>query len=359
MTSTPGETDQTMHRHDPLWACGLSPQDLSKWKGIWQTVKDEYKEGLLVYRTLPNLREPGSTLETMRPTLAVVDLLVPQLFQPFHPVPRHPAFKVTIMQIEGHLSLEMLNEAVTSQMHKYLDRALGRLVMLDAHSEGSTALRAHPVITPCQIGLCELVHTLRQWILFYLHDVESLDYKLHDCFNSIIRQTSTHKCFIHECNSEFCDRCSGPEEVCKRMKDRSQRLAHDLLLRQRRSLDLNVSIPAPDAADIRLSVDVTPNAWQYLMKNGFLLPREQLLRSGMVELECEIASGPPGLWRNVGEDLQAQRRDPALARSHGESIPEVGSIVVRRGEAAVVAAIDRWSSPPSFIIRLMTSLTSS
>ena len=75
----------------------------------------------------------------------------------------------------------------------------------------------------------------------------------------------------------------------------------------------------------------------------------------MVELECEIASGPPGLWKNVGENLQARRRDPALTQPHGESIPEVGSIVVRRGEAAVVTAIDGWSSPPSFVIRLIQS----
>ena len=75
----------------------------------------------------------------------------------------------------------------------------------------------------------------------------------------------------------------------------------------------------------------------------------------MGELECEIASGPPGVWRDVGESLQAHRRDPALAQSRGESIPEVRSVVVRRGEAAVVAAIDRWSSPPSFIIRLIQS----
>ena len=59
MTSAQGEGDQAMHRHDVQEPQRLSPQDISKWKGIWQTVKDDYKEGIVVYRILPNLQEPG------------------------------------------------------------------------------------------------------------------------------------------------------------------------------------------------------------------------------------------------------------------------------------------------------------
>ena len=37
------------------------------------------------------------------------------------------------------------------------------------------------------------------------------------------------------------------------------------------------------------------------------------------------------------------------------SMPEMGDIVLRRGEAAIVAAIDRGSHPPSFVIRILQS----
>ena len=137
-----------MLRHDVQETQRLSPQDISKWNCIWQPVKDDYKEGIFIYRTLPNLHEPGVTLETMSQTRAMVDLLVPHLFQPNLPTYDQPAFKVTIMQIEGILSMELLEEALTSQLHKYLDRALGRLVIVDAHPKESLSLRIHPVNMP-------------------------------------------------------------------------------------------------------------------------------------------------------------------------------------------------------------------
>ena len=75
----------------------------------------------------------------------------------------------------------------------------------------------------------------------------------------------------------------------------------------------------------------------------------------MLELECEITSGPPGTWKEIGEGIQGRRHDLAPTQSHDTSMPDMGDIVARRGEAAIVAAIDRGSHPPSFVIRILQS----
>ena len=147
-------------------------------------------------------------------------------------------------------------------------------------------------------------------------------------------------------------------------------MAHELRLRQTRAMNTGLSASGPDAADIKLNVYVSPSAWQYLIRNGFLMPREGILTSGLIEMECEIASGPPGHWKEIGEDIQSQRntsqpsqfqanvdphpvQGPRRPAGHSTPMLETGEIVIRRGAAAVIVAIDTSTHPPHYVVKVL------
>ena len=325
-------------------------------------MKDEYKEGLLIYRTMPDLRDPEFSLQNMKPSYALVELLVPQLFHPDYPAPEHPPFKVTIMQIEGNISLEMLEEALTSRLIKFLDQALGKIIMVNAVFREPMSLKLYTINTPLQPGLCDLVHDIRQWLLFYLHDENFLTYKIYSCLGCSVRQTPSHKCFIPECKLEFCNQCNCPSDVRKRLRKRGERLAQELLVRRTETQDsdghfLNPGKSTPEPEEIRLSVNISQNAWLHLIKNGHLRPNERILESGLLELDCEIASGPPGYWRQLTKESQADQDMPPPAQDGHSSELEKGDIVIRKGEAAVIMSIDRSCVPAFFVLRIFDSST--
>ena len=211
--------------------------------------------------------------------------------------------------------------------------------MVDACPKESLTLKLHPVNSPLQVGLLEIVHHIRQWCLFYLHDEDYLDYKVYNCAHSMIRRTHSHKCYIEECKLEFWTHCYGSSDLRRRMKERDQRMAHELLLMRGDAVDPNHPSSSSNAENTKIVVDLPQDAWQYLIKNDLLAPRQGLLQVGFIELQCEFASGPPGRWQ---EDKKKEASEP-----------ELGDIVIRRGDPAVITAIDSSMNPPCYILRVI------
>jgi hypothetical protein len=337
------EREALDHTAQSLRGLPAPSAEIANYQGLWSTLKQDYKGGILVYRPTIDLAKLES-LSSVRPGLVIVDLLVPQFHGFNTPAETHPLFKCQIAAIGGPISADLLQDAMLYRLDDYLSRVHGEWLPMDAKADGRHTLKILPFIQRSR--LFEMIHTLRQYLLSYLQCDACLQYRLHDTYHSQKLATPDHRIYLPESTLGYGASCTGHAGIRRAISKRAQAMARELLYPSQdtrtRKLD-----------EISLNVDVPPSDWQFLVSNSFLLPREQVLKVGPVELRCEVTSGPPGALNNPTADT-TQDHVGRLATSTAPTFqPSVGDIVIRQEEAAVILHVDNSLSPPAYVLHMI------
>jgi hypothetical protein len=303
---------------------------LSQLEGVWHTRKDYYKEAVIAFHD--KILIGGMNVEC-----TFVQLVVPQLHKHNEAATSHALLKAQVAHFEGLMSTGLIRDALNYQIQDYIDRFHGGVIMLDLTSTLHNRLRVRSVTG--KPGLFELLHHLRQYLLYYLKDKHYMNYKTWNMDSSRTFNTANYRIYMPEVSLSHGGRGETDHETDLMIQRRSKLMARELL-------QPSLWCPPSTSAAIGLRVDINSSDWPYLVQNGFILPREQCMCVGNAEMPCELL--PETL---VSVHCDRDFTAAALALSAAKSPFAQDELVLRRGEPAVVVSVDTTLLPHTYVIR--------
>jgi hypothetical protein len=323
-------------------------------EGVWHVKKSHCRDSIVAFSE--KVVMGGQRMES-----TFVQLILPQLHKFNQPATKHVLLKSQIAYFEGLMMPGMIQDSLSYRLDDYLNQVPEEVIMMDLVKSSSNCLRVRPVSR--KAGLHELLHHLRQYLLYYLKDKQYLQYKTWKMDDFMTINTANYRICMPELTLTHGGRGRSDPEIEKMINKRIRNMTWELL---HPSLSPRMPIPNP----VAFKVEVNRAHWPYLVHNGFLLPKEQCLCIGGIDLPCELlpeepqdAQGNlPGAHRgqlpsssSFSDFTDSETTDftqMAHALAKDKNAFKEDDLVLRHDKPAVVIAVDRSLMPVSYIIRM-------
>ena len=289
-----------------------------------------------------------------------VQLILPQLHKYNQPATKHVLLKSQIAYFEGLMTPGMIQDSLHYRLDDYLSQIPEEVVMMDLVKSSSNCLRVQPVSR--KAGLHELLHNLRQYLLYYLKDKQYLQYKPWKMNDFVTINTANYRICMPELTLTHGGRGRSDPAIEKIIGSRIRNMAWELL---HPSLIPRMPIPNP----VAFKVEVNRAHWPYLVHNGFLLPKEQCLCVGGIDLPCELLPEasrdaqehfpgahrgqlPSSSFSDLTDGATSDFTQIAHALAEDKNAFKENDLVLRHDKPGVVIEVDRTLMPASYIIRM-------